>query len=72
MPSIVILSSRKNRMITLIPATLKEAYLKAYRVIIHPMNGQTMWEKTNLTAIKPPTYYKQHGRAKKDEEERAF
>lgn len=54
------------------PCYTKETYLKAYSGIIHPMNGQTMWEETKLLAIKPPAYYKRPGRAKKTEEERNF
>ncbi|CAL8170159.1 unnamed protein product [Prunus armeniaca] len=39
--------------------------MKAYKPMVHPMVGQDLWAKTNLSPLRPPKFHKQTGRPKK-------
>lgn len=43
----------------------KDAYLRTYRDMIHPLPSQDLWPKSGLLPLKPPLYHKQPGRPKK-------
>ncbi|XP_008235222.1 PREDICTED: uncharacterized protein LOC103334074 [Prunus mume] len=43
----------------------KEAFIKAYTPMVHPMVSLDLWAKTNLPHLLPPQFYKQPGRPKK-------
>ncbi|XP_070668106.1 uncharacterized protein [Malus domestica] len=45
----------------------KEAYLNSYDPMIHPVPGMDLWDRTDLTLLKPPICKKQPGRPKKKE-----
>ncbi|KAI5352534.1 hypothetical protein L3X38_005425 [Prunus dulcis] len=46
----------------------KEAFMKAYRPMVHSMATQDLWAKTNFPTLLPPKYHKQLGRPKKTRE----
>ncbi|XP_021834856.1 uncharacterized protein LOC110774604, partial [Prunus avium] len=43
----------------------KEAFMKAYKPMVHPMPSQDLWPKTNFPPLLPPKFHKQPGRPKK-------
>ncbi|BFG20051.1 hypothetical protein CerSpe_063250 [Prunus speciosa] len=43
----------------------KEAFMKAYKRMVHPMPSQDLWPKTNFPPLLPPKFHKQPGRPKK-------
>ncbi|CAL9002060.1 unnamed protein product, partial [Prunus brigantina] len=43
----------------------KDAYLRTYRDMIHPLPSQDLWPKSGLLPLNPPLYHKQPGRPKK-------
>ncbi|PQP97007.1 uncharacterized protein Pyn_12464 [Prunus yedoensis var. nudiflora] len=43
----------------------KEAFMKAYKPMVHPMPSQDLWPKTNVPPLLPPKFHKQPGRPKK-------
>ncbi|KAH7844045.1 hypothetical protein Vadar_023666 [Vaccinium darrowii] len=43
----------------------KKTFLTSYKHILHPMNGQDMWEKSGKPPIQPPEFKRQTGRPRK-------
>ncbi|KAH7841662.1 hypothetical protein Vadar_032772 [Vaccinium darrowii] len=43
----------------------KNTFLTSYNHILHPMNGQEMWEKSGKPPIEPPEFKRQTGRPRK-------
>ncbi|KAH7859911.1 hypothetical protein Vadar_007022 [Vaccinium darrowii] len=43
----------------------KNTFLTSYNHILHPMNGQDMWEKSGKPPIQPPEFKRQTGRPRK-------
>mgnify|MGYP002531680589 CR=1 FL=1 len=43
----------------------KEAFMRAYKAMLHPMASQNLWAKKNFPPLLPRKYHKQSGSPKK-------